>query len=517
MFKKITSTFLLGLFFAPTLFSQITLDQNDFPEPGQSFEIISGFGFDPTMNINDSLSAGFAGADGVYDFSKLSYFFTDTGSVHYLTPAVTPSPQHYPTATVAALDDVQTNGSDTSMYIYAYYRSTATTFTRLGFSVIADTTDVLYGNHTGVYDTFRAEISPLDIVLSAQYQLGYTNPETYTFEVIFGSLGFRITNEDDTEADGYGLLKTPLGVFDVLRVKETNYFTQEILANGTPVNVNRDTSYYYLYYAKGIGHPLLKVFMEPNWQEIKSFEYAAVQPSCPGFSVSSAVENVSCHGENDGSVNFTMTGGYEPFSYTFSSGSPQLGFAAGNYSVTVTDANQCTQTASFNISQPDALQLTLSAEGAYGGDNGTALVSVAGGTAPYIYLWDNGATTDSITGLAPDDYTVTVTDDNGCVVTGTVTVFEIVNHITEINSVKMQVYPNPAEQTLFVAFEKPLPDLNEILLFDSAGKQIKKIGMVNENSSVIQIDVRDLGAGMHWLKLVGENSISGKVSFLITK
>jgi hypothetical protein len=94
-------------------------------------------------------------------------------------------------------------------------------------------------------------------------------------------------------------------------------------------------------------------------------------------------------------------------------------FASGTYFVTVTNANGCTSTCSKTIS--GLLLTTFIENGDCDNANGTASVSVFGGTPPYTYIWSNGGTTETISGLPAGTYTVTVTDANGCFATATVT------------------------------------------------------------------------------------------------
>ncbi|MBX2907117.1 MAG: Ig-like domain-containing protein, partial [Taibaiella sp.] len=138
-------------------------------------------------------------------------------------------------------------------------------------------------------------------------------------------------------------------------------------------------------------------------------------------------ENVRCYGESNGSVDLSVTGGTTAYTYSWSNGATTqdiTGLAAGTYSVLVTDAHGCTATVTKTITQPTLLTATTSSTNAlcYGCNNGTASVTPAGGTSPYTYLWSNGATTASVTGLIAGTYTVTVTDANGCTVVKTVTI-----------------------------------------------------------------------------------------------
>ena len=141
--------------------------------------------------------------------------------------------------------------------------------------------------------------------------------------------------------------------------------------------------------------------------------------------------NVSCFGGNNGTATITAGGGTAPYTYLWSNGATTAsisGLTAGTYSVTVTDANGCTATASYTVTQPALLVATASGTGitCFGGNNGTATVNVTGGTASYSYAWTGPggftASTQSISGLGLGTYTVVVTDGNGCTATSDYTV-----------------------------------------------------------------------------------------------
>jgi large repetitive protein len=134
---------------------------------------------------------------------------------------------------------------------------------------------------------------------------------------------------------------------------------------------------------------------------------------------------VLCFGDATGGVNLTVTGGTAPYSYLWSNGATTedlTGIVAGTYNVTITDANGCTTTASGIVTQPAAAlagTTTTTAVLCFGDATGGVNLTVTGGTAPYSYLWSNGATTEDLTGIVAGTYNVTITDANGCTTTAT--------------------------------------------------------------------------------------------------
>lgn len=139
----------------------------------------------------------------------------------------------------------------------------------------------------------------------------------------------------------------------------------------------------------------------------------------PALNVVATASAVSCNGGSNGALLAAATGGVPPLSYGWSNGATGASISnllAGAYTATVTDAKGCTTLASAVVSQPDPLQLGVSAtpQTISGVNDGTATASATGGTAPYTYLWSNGQTNVTITGLAPGSYTVTTTDANNC-------------------------------------------------------------------------------------------------------
>jgi len=139
------------------------------------------------------------------------------------------------------------------------------------------------------------------------------------------------------------------------------------------------------------------------------------------------IQDVTCFDEQDGLIDLDPTGGNGGFTCDWDvlgSGCFQTNLAADTYFVTVTDDQGCTEEFSITIEEPDEIELSLTSTNTSAANttDGTATVSASGGTPGYDYDWSNGATTQTISNLAPGQYCVTVTDDNGCEETDCVTV-----------------------------------------------------------------------------------------------
>jgi len=144
--------------------------------------------------------------------------------------------------------------------------------------------------------------------------------------------------------------------------------------------------------------------------------------------------NIGCAGATTGSFQVTAAGGTAPYTFNIGNGPLNNGnfsnLAAGSYCVTVSDRNNCQQVVCTSIAQNSPLTLTTSVlannfNTCNNAANGSAQVTVAGGTAPYSYQWSNGQNTDIATGLAGGVYCVTVTDVNTCVQSACVTITNI--------------------------------------------------------------------------------------------
>lgn len=142
-------------------------------------------------------------------------------------------------------------------------------------------------------------------------------------------------------------------------------------------------------------------------------------PAAP-LAISGVVNDVNCYGLNDGEIDIAVSGGTSGYTYSWSNGAVSqdlTAIVAGTYTVTVTDANACQETMSFDVIEPHAplfIELSSTDVLCFGDAVGTIQSEVLGGTMPYTYLWSNGEVTADVETLVAGPYTLTVTDDQGC-------------------------------------------------------------------------------------------------------
>jgi len=131
------------------------------------------------------------------------------------------------------------------------------------------------------------------------------------------------------------------------------------------------------------------------------------------------VTGISCNGLDNGEATLDIQGGETPILVLWSTGASTESINSlpvGQYSVTVTDSLNCREVQTFLVSEPARLQANASGTATTGSNifDGSAAANPTGGTGVYSFNWSNGSTEQSVSDLAPDLYTVTVVDENGC-------------------------------------------------------------------------------------------------------
>ncbi|MBK9176419.1 MAG: gliding motility-associated C-terminal domain-containing protein [Flavobacteriales bacterium] len=148
------------------------------------------------------------------------------------------------------------------------------------------------------------------------------------------------------------------------------------------------------------------------------------------------VTDVQCNGACDGSIVLSASGGIGAFTYTWDPVPPNgqgnasaTGLCPNTYSVTIADGVGCSASFSYTITEPTALAIAVDQvtdASCADASDGAIAVTVSGGTTPYGFNWSGPggfqSVSEDINDLAPGSYILTVTDDNGCVITQAVTV-----------------------------------------------------------------------------------------------
>ncbi len=149
----------------------------------------------------------------------------------------------------------------------------------------------------------------------------------------------------------------------------------------------------------------------------------------PVLTAPTATTDILCFGQCTGSATVTPTGGTGPYNPIWSSGGNTViesNLCAGTYTVNITDSYSCAASATVTITEPP--QLTVNAAGldatCNGACNGQLIAIPAGGTGAYSYAWSNGCNVPNCNGVCAGNYTLIVTDANGCTTNGAATVNE---------------------------------------------------------------------------------------------
>lgn len=154
-----------------------------------------------------------------------------------------------------------------------------------------------------------------------------------------------------------------------------------------------------------------------NCSDVLSIELSEPEP----LSISQNVSLPSCSNVGDGEIDISVNGGTAPYGYQWSNGRTTediSNLAAGDYIVTITDANNCSWTAdTIFLDAPDVLTINLDTihhVSCHNADDGQIFISASGGTAPYTYDWTTGASSEDISNLGGGVYNVVAIDANGC-------------------------------------------------------------------------------------------------------
>lgn len=229
------------------------------------------------------------------------------------------------------------------------------------------------------------------------------------------------------------------------------------------------------------------------------FELVAVEPTC--------------FGDTDGSLEIAIqSGGTDPFALVwsnmvYSAENPNLG--AGTYTLTITDANGCTELVEAILEAPDSLHLVLEnlQHPEPGASNGSIHVTLAGGTPPIMYSWylNNTtfiAATEDLEGVPAGTYILYAMDSHGCWDSLSRTLTETVG-TGQISgdAFAVRVYPNPSSERVSIAVTLPNPAPLDLAILDVLGRSIRQERVQPATQMHLDLDVRDLAPGVYLVHL----------------
>jgi len=236
----------------------------------------------------------------------------------------------------------------------------------------------------------------------------------------------------------------------------------------------------------------------------------------PSLDLEIGLHSASASTSMDGSVTVSAVLGAGPYTYLWNDGStnPTLSnVSPGMYEATVTDANGCIDmiVADLGFCSPLGLTISTTKESSVGGD-GSAMVTATTGIGPYKYMWETGVETNVIFDLSKGNYSVTVTDANGCSSTSEAIIdLETSNDIIS-DLKKLTLYPNPSNNLTNVDFELESAKSVNIQVYNGYGQLLKQIESERSLVHQIDLDTSSYPNGIYFVRIsVDQKSISKRL------
>jgi hypothetical protein len=166
------------------------------------------------------------------------------------------------------------------------------------------------------------------------------------------------------------------------------------------------------------------------------------------------IDHIICANDEKGNISLNIQGGTFPYAYIWSNGFSGMNLAdvaAGNYTISIVDFNECTFTQAYTITGNPPLVLGSTVQQPTDdASDGRIILNITGGKGEYSFAWDHGPQSSVLTDLAPGTYTVRVTDGEGCQVVETFVLSSTNLESIENDKNTVKVFPNPVRETLHV-------------------------------------------------------------------
>ena len=202
--------------------------------------------------------------------------------------------------------------------------------------------------------------------------------------------------------------------------------------------------------------------------------------------------------ECDGTASASGSGGILPYSYDWDGANPN-NLCAGFYNVTVTDSNGCLATNSTIINEPNPVIVNI-------WQNGNTIEATTGFVS---YQWYdgvgnaiNGATNDTFTPTVQGEYSVAVTDINGCSAIS-YSILVIIDYVNQ-NEIKLTIYPNPTKGELTIESSEYLTSIS---VLNSVGNRVTFIKNNITFEKQTSIDLSTFAKGIYFIQLEIKNQL----------
>lgn len=270
-----------------------------------------------------------------------------------------------------------------------------------------------------------------DFTATSSIQLDKTVPYTFTLTPDWGGTLYDEYTRIWIDLDQSGTFEAGEILYDQGAAAQTTPVTGSITVPGTALNGSTRMRIQMAYQGGGQA-TLPPVCGSFQWGEVEDY-CVDIQDANPcNLTVTETIVDASCNGAADGSVTLnTVTGGTAPYTYSWAPGGQTTqnitGVAAGSHTVTITDGAACSSNFSFTVNEPAAMTANsaITDVTCNGDTDGAIDLTVSNNQGAMTFLWTpGGATTEDISGLSPGNYSVDVTDGNGCTATFAATVGE---------------------------------------------------------------------------------------------
>lgn len=477
-------------------FAQITITAADIGSAGDSIVI----GTD--NNAPAGLNVGGNGSQ-TWDFSTLSV--SNINTLKFEDPANTASGNMFPDADLAT-----ERQSDT-----IFYDITATEFS----------IDGIAGDAIGLGTSLALNFNPNVKQLEFPSTIGSSFTATAYFDstascVEFGqgstcdSARIKRTVNLSSVIDAHGDVETPGGIYTSVRqyLLEVNIDTVWIklpapLSFWTQVIAQDTTVHNYRWYANGEDWPVLWAVADAQNGDILTAEFKVDDNL---ISYTTNTQRPFCNGDCNGSATVSGLGGVPPYSYQWpanaggGTSATASNLCAGNYDVTITDANSDTTVETVELTEPDVLAASASIQGVSIGNDGAIDLNVSGGNGTKTFAWTgpNGftASTEDLDSISDGSYSVFINDLNNCNITETYNV-ELTN-ISESDASTFKMYPNPVQDELTIVATS---NISNIRIVDLLGNLV--LSTAGNNSQTNMLNLSEVASGLYLIEVKTEAGI----------